>query len=382
VQSRATGAGAAVAGASNRRTPRVPLFPLRYLFRQANCYWARRDGPFPGTLAPSGATAQAAALRLILRVVFMGTPELACASLEILADSQDFEVVAVITQPDRPKGRELKLTPSPVKEMARRKGLMLLQPERARDPEFIHSLRQVKPDLITVAAYGQILPPAVLDLPRFGCLNVHTSLLPKYRGAAPIQWAILNGDQETGVTIMKMDAGLDTGPILSQESTPITDNDDAPSLHDRLAHLGASLLVASIPPYLGGSLRPTPQPTDGVSYARKINKADGALDWRQPARDLFNQVRALVPWPGAFTHLPGPSAALLKIWRAELVNTSATPGVIITADKTGILVGSGQQALRILTLQREGGRRLNAPEFLAGCCLRPGERLGHKPISE
>src|ERR1700690_3047428 len=180
-----------------------------------------------------------------MRIVFMGTAELSCASLETLARDQRFSIVAVVTQPDRPKGRELKPQPSPVKLLAEQLRLPVLQPARARDEKFINELRGLAPDLIVVAAYGQILPPAILDLPRHGCLNVHTSLLPKYRGAAPIQWAIANGETETGVTIMKMDAGLDTGPILAQQRTPIESADDAATLHDRLGRLGAELLLAT-----------------------------------------------------------------------------------------------------------------------------------------
>ena len=191
-----------------------------------------------------------------LRIVFMGTAELSCDSLRALIASPDFQVVAVVTQPDRPKGRDLKLQPSPVKELALRENLPVLQPEKARSESFLEELRALQPDLIAVAAYGQILPKSILDLPRFGCLNVHTSLLPRYRGAAPIQWAILNGDAETGVTIMKMDAGLDTGDILTQDSTPIRPEDNSETLHDRLARMGAELLVRTIPDYVAGKLTP------------------------------------------------------------------------------------------------------------------------------
>jgi methionyl-tRNA formyltransferase len=306
----------------------------------------------------------------------MGTPELACASLEALLAIPGFEVVTVITQPDRPKGRNLELQPSPVKKLALRRGLLVLQPEKARNESFIDSLRRLEPDLVAVAAYGQILPPALLELPRFGCLNVHTSLLPKYRGAAPIQRAVLNDEQETGVTIMKMDAGLDTGDILSQERTSISDDDDAQSLHDRLAVLGARLLVQTISDYVAGKICPRPQPADGASYARKIVKDDGLIDWTQPARTIWSQVRGLVPWPGAFTRLPLPQSNLLKIWRADIAGVSASAGEIASADKTGIVVGCGHHALRILTLQREGARRLTPQQFLAGYPLKPGLHLG------
>jgi len=311
-----------------------------------------------------------------LRVLFMGTAELSCHSLTALIESPACQVVAVVTQPDRPKGRDLKLQPSPVKVLGLSAKLPVLQPERARSEEFLEALCALQPDLIAVAAYGQILPPSILELPRFGCLNVHTSLLPKYRGAAPIQWAILNGDTETGVTIMKMDAGLDTGGILTQATTAIQPEDNSETLHDRLAQMGAELLVQTIPDYVAGKLPPRLQPIEGVSHAPKIKKQDGHIDWNQPARAIWNRVRGLVPWPGAFSYLPGqPQPHLLKIWQAEVVDRSGRPGELLQTDKTGIVVGCGCEALRILILQREGGRRLQAHEFLAGHPLHPGQKL-------
>jgi methionyl-tRNA formyltransferase len=312
-----------------------------------------------------------------LRVLFMGTAELSCDSLRGLLESPGFQVVAAVTQPDRPKGRDLKLQPSPVKVLGLRAKLPVLQPERARSEEFLEELRALQPDLIVVAAYGQILPVSILELPRFGCLNVHTSLLPGYRGAAPIQWAILNGDTETGVTIMKMDVGLDTGAIVTQATTPIHPEDNAETLHDRLARMGAELLLRTIPDYVAGKLPPRPQPTEGVSYAPKIQKQDGHIDWNQPARAIWNRVRGLAPWPGAFSYLPGqPQPHLLKIWQAEAVERAGPSSEVLQADKAGIVVGCGREALRILMLQREGGRRLQAHEFLAGHPLLPGQRLG------
>ncbi|PYJ94729.1 MAG: methionyl-tRNA formyltransferase [Verrucomicrobia bacterium] len=306
-----------------------------------------------------------------LRTIFFGTAELACPSLSALAQTPAFEVAAAVTQPDRPQGRKLNLQPSSVKILATQKKLPILQPGRARDEGFLQELAQLRPDVIVVAAYGQILPRQILELPRFGCLNVHASLLPKYRGAAPIQWAILNDERETGVTIMKMDEGLDTGDILSQQSTPIGAEDDAPTLHHRLGAIGADLLVKTIPDYV------TKQSDEGASYARKITKEDGRLDWNQAARALWNRVRGLVPWPGAYTFLSSePRAQLLKLWQAEVAGqSSAAPGEVLEAGKNGIVIACGQQSLRILVLQREGGRRLNAPEFLAGHSLRPGQRL-------
>jgi len=326
----------------------------------------------------------------------MGTAELSCASLKALARDQRFSVATVVTQPDRPRGRELKAQPSPVKAIAGQLGLPVLQPARARDEKFIAELRALQPELIVVAAYGQILPQSILELPRYGCLNVHTSLLPKYRGAAPIQWAIANGEAETGVTLMKMDAGLDTGPIVAQRCTPISPADDATTLHDRLARLGAELLVQTVPDYVAGKIQPRPQPAAGVSHAPKIKKEDGHIDWRLPAQTIWNRLRAFTPWPGAFTFLPAePKPHLLKIWKAEVIEESAgrdstlrcpdaaarrpypeqKPGKILSADKSGIVVACGQNALRILELQREGGRRMSAAEFLAGHPLKAGEKF-------
>jgi methionyl-tRNA formyltransferase len=336
-----------------------------------------------------------------LRIIFMGTADLSCASLEKLAGDKYFSVVAVVTQPDKPKGRELKLTPSPVKILAEKLKLPVLQPLKARDEKFIAELRELKPGLMVVVAYGQILPQAILDLPPHGCLNVHTSLLPKYRGAAPIQWAIANGEPETGVTIMKMDAGLDTGPILSTCRTPILPEDDSQILHDRLAQLGAELLVETIPAYVAGTILPQPQPAEGSSYAAKIKKEDGQIDWSKPAGQIWNRIRAFMPWPGALTFLPDQTLVgrassragteisqterlagslappqLLKIWKAEVAEKSGAWGIVLSADKTGIVVGCGENTLRILELQREGGKRISAEQFLAGSPLKAGLRLG------
>jgi len=310
----------------------------------------------------------------------MGTAELASASLDALTRDPAFELAAVVTQPDRPRGRDLKLHPSAVKQLALSKGLKVLQPERARNEAFIQELKSFHPDAIVVAAYGQILPPAILDIPRFGCVNVHTSLLPKYRGAAPIQWAILNDEAETGVTIMKMDAGMDTGPILTQTTTPILDEDAGQTLHDRLAKMGADLLLQTLPAFIAGKIVPKPQPTEGVSHARKITKEDGHLDWSQPAHALWNRIRAFNPWPGAFVFQPAtPKPRLLKIWQAEVEQHQAgPPGQVLSADKKGIVIACGHQALRILMLQPEGGRRLTAQEFLAGHEVEVGEVVGER----
>ncbi len=312
-----------------------------------------------------------------LRLIFMGTAPLAAVSLEALLQQPALQVVSVVTQPDRPKGRDLKLHASPVKNVALRHHLPVLQPEKARSEALLGQLGALNPDLIVVAAYGQILPATLLRLPRFGCLNVHASLLPKYRGAAPSQWAILNGDTETGITIMVMEPTLDTGPILTQEALPITAQETAPSLHDKLAARGAQLLVRTIPAYVAGDLRPRPQPTEGVSYARKIVKEDGDLDWCLAATVLSNRVRGLIPWPGTYTCLEGETPPILyKLWQAAPEDRAGgQPGEVLRADRDGVLVACGQGALRILSLQREGGRRLQAHEFLAGHPWCPGQRF-------
>jgi methionyl-tRNA formyltransferase len=311
-----------------------------------------------------------------MKIIFIGTAELSCASLKKLADDKQFAVVAVVTQPDKPKGRDLKLQPSPVKILAQKLNLPILQPVKARDEKFISQLRELKPDLIVVVAYGQILPQSILDLPEFGCINIHTSLLPKYRGAAPIQWSIANGETETGVTIMKMDAGLDTGPILSQTHTPISSKDNSQMLHDRLAQLGAELLAKTIPDYVAGKIQSQPQPEEGATYAAKIKKEDGQIDWNLSAQEIVNRLRAFTPWPGMFTLLKmEPKPQLLKIWKVEMVERSGNPGKILSADKHGIVVACGKNALCILELQLEGGRRLTAQEFLAGHPLKSEQTL-------
>lgn len=315
-----------------------------------------------------------------LRVVFMGTPELACASLHALIHSPGMDVRAVVTQPDRPKGRQLQVQPSPVKQMAVAHGLPVLQPERARSPGFLEELRAFEPQLIAVAAFGQILPQAILDLPEFGCLNVHTSILPRYRGAAPIQWALINGDSETGVTIMKMDAGMDTGAVVACETTPIAASDNAQTLHDRLARIGADLLVRTIPDYVAGRISPRAQPAEGAVHAPKIQKEFGRIDWQLPSSALRNRFRGLTPWPGLFTFF-GTPARLLKVWELEVSKASGTPGQVIRADRAGVLVGCGDGSVNLTSLQLEGGRRLSAGEFLAGHPVTHGTVLGQSEKS-
>ncbi|HYE32499.1 MAG TPA: methionyl-tRNA formyltransferase [Methylomirabilota bacterium] len=307
-----------------------------------------------------------------LNIVFFGTAPLAAVSLEALLKAPFAKVSAVVTQPDKPQGRDLKLAPSAVKVKALEAGLLVLQPIKARASDFVDRLRELAPDLVVVAAYGQILPQSILDVPRFGCLNVHASLLPRHRGAAPIQWAIAEGDPVTGVTIMKMDAGLDTGDMLTKVETPITPQDNGATLHDRLATLGADLLVQTIPGYVRGKILPQPQPATGATYARKVKKEDGFLDWRKPAIQLWNELRAFTPWPGAFTFEPS-SKARLKIHSAEVAPTATgLPGQIVL-DGGEFRVVCGKDSLRLLEVQREGGKRMTARDYLAGKRVQNGE---------
>jgi methionyl-tRNA formyltransferase len=314
------------------------------------------------------------------RVVFFGTAEFACPALVALEQDPTFEVVGVVSQPDRPRGRELRMHPPAVKETAQHLGLKVWQPAKCRAPEFVEQIASVAPACLVVAAYGQILPPALLGLPAHGCVNIHGSLLPKYRGAAPIQWALADGESETGVTIMRMDTGLDTGPMLATESTPIWPDDNAQSLHDRLATLGADLLLRTLPHYLAGAITPQPQPPEGATYARKITREDGRVDWPLPATVVARRVRAFTPWPGAFTHLPTKSRRLLKILSAEALDREiegAQPGTILKAGPESLLVACGSGVLQIHEVQREGARRVGVDAFLAGFPLDPGTRFGH-----
>ena len=309
----------------------------------------------------------------------MGTAPIAVPSLEKLIKTPGMEVVAVVTQPDRPRGRDLKLQPSAVKTAALLLNLPILQPERIRDAQSVAALSALKPEVIVVVAYGQILPETLLQIPSKGCLNIHTSLLPKYRGAAPIQWALWNGETQTGVTLMKMDAGLDTGPMISRATTQITAEDNALVLHDRLAVMGAQLLADSLPKYLRGEMPLLPQPADQASHARKIMKEDGRIDWNQPAVALWNQVRALIPWPGTFTCFRDDAGVqkLIKIWKASYVSgKSGPPGTILETGSPGMLVAAGSDALLVTELQSEGGKRLPAEIFLRGHPLRTGQLLG------
>jgi methionyl-tRNA formyltransferase len=308
------------------------------------------------------------------RVIFFGTAELACAALQALRARPEYELLAVVTQPDKQRGRDLRVRPSAVKQKATALGVKVLQPRRARDEAFIEELRKLSPDLAVVVAYGQILPAALLDVPRYGCVNVHTSILPAHRGAAPIQWALLSGEIETGVTIMKMDEGLDTGPIIAVERTPITPEDNSQTLHDRLAGMGAELLVRTLPGYISGKVIPKLQP-EGGNYARKITKEDGQISWESDARKIWNRIRAFTPWPGAYGFLEiGGKPRLLKILEAEPIQTAeqAAPGTITGVGKASFDVRCGEGGLRVKSVQLEGRKKMSAREFLSGHPLQAG----------
>jgi methionyl-tRNA formyltransferase len=306
-----------------------------------------------------------------VRLIFAGTPPFAAAALNALADA-GHDIVLVLTQPDRPAGRGMQLTPSAVKQAARARGLPVYQPASLRTPEAQAELRAVDADAMVVAAYGLILPQTVLDLPRFGCLNIHASLLPRWRGAAPIQRAILAGDRETGITIMQMDAGLDTGAMLSRTVVPIRDSDTAASLHDALAAAGAAAIVDALAHY--SELAPQAQDDREATYAAKLGKDEAQLDWRQPADALARAVRAYNPVPGAWTRLDG---APLKVWTAQAVGRSGMPGEVLRAEAEQLVVACGTGALALLEVQPAGGKRMTAVAFLAGRPLSPGTRLGH-----
>jgi methionyl-tRNA formyltransferase len=307
-----------------------------------------------------------------MKLVFAGTPEFAARALRALL-AAGHRVSLALTQPDRPAGRGMALRPSPVKEAAAAAGIGVFQPPTLKDPAAWEKIRAEGADALIVAAYGLILPQAVLDMPRFGGINIHASLLPRWRGAAPIQRAILAGDAESGVCIMQMDAGLDTGPVLRRASLPIDPGDTAGTLHDTLAELGARLIVETLESL---PATPIPQAVDGITHAARIEKAEAPLDWRLSAKQLDRQVRAFNPFPGAVAMLDG---APLKVWRAVPVEAApdrdragAAPGTVLAAGTDGILVACGEGALRLAELQKAGGRRVSAAHFLSGHPLRPG----------
>ncbi|GIW46467.1 MAG: methionyl-tRNA formyltransferase [Deltaproteobacteria bacterium] len=304
----------------------------------------------------------------------MGTPEFAVPSLKALIESGD-EVVAVVTQPDKPKGRGLEVTPPPVKTLAQKHGIPVLQPQKIKTEEFLKQLEELKPDIICVVAYGKILPKGILELPKYGCINVHASLLPKYRGAAPINWAIIRGEKVTGITTMKMDEGMDTGDILLQREVPIEDEDTAETLSHKLSLTGAEVLIETLNLLKEGKLKPIPQNHSQATYAPMLKKEDGEIDWGKTAEEIRNLVRGTLPWPGAYTFLDNK---ILKVYKVRVVEGQGKPGEVIKSDKETLRVATGENALDILELQIEGGKRLDTATFLRGRKIREGTILGRK----
>lgn len=305
-----------------------------------------------------------------MKLIFAGTPEFAAAALQALLDA-GHDIPLVLTQPDRPAGRGMKLKPSPVKALALQHGLRVEQPLTLKTPEAQALIAEVGAEVMVVAAYGLLLPQAVLDLPAKGCLNIHASLLPRWRGAAPIQRALLAGDAETGITIMQMDVGLDTGAMLSVHPLAIAADETAATLHDRLAETGAQAIVDTLARL--DTITPVPQPAEGVTYAQKLSKAEAEVDWSQPAADIARAIRAYNPVPGAFTRLDGEP---LKLWLAEAEAGSGEPGTVLAADADGVRVAAGSGVVRLTQLQAAGGKRLAARDFVAGRPELTGTRLG------
>jgi len=302
-----------------------------------------------------------------MRIVFFGTPKFAIPSLKALLESEE-EITAVVTQTDKKTGRRRIFQPSQVKELAMSKGIKILQPANIKDSHFLNELTHIKPDIIVVVAYGKILPKQILKLPPFGCINVHASLLPKYRGAAPIQWAIINGEELTGVTTMLMDEGLDTGDILLQEKTEITDEDNADTLSKNLSETGALLLLKTIKGLKDGSVKPAPQ--EGIpSYAPPLKKEDGKIDWTKSAKEIFNLVRGLYPWPCAYCYL---NKERIKIIRSKALDGSGYPGRVERTKKGEFVIGTGKGLISFLELQPEGKRTMSALSFMQGRRLEEG----------
>jgi methionyl-tRNA formyltransferase len=307
-----------------------------------------------------------------MRVLFAGTPGFAVPALEGLIGA-GHRVELVVTQPDRPGGRGLARVPSAVKQTAVRHGIPVYQPESLKDLGTQARLREARGDVLVVASYGLILPRAVLDIPPRGALNIHASLLPRWRGAAPIQRALLGGDPTTGVCIMAMDTGLDTGPVLLREAIAIAADETAGTLHDKLAALGARLIVAALEGLEHGTLHPVPQPAEGATYAHKVDKAEATVDWSRSARDIDRQVRAFNPVPGAVARLRGDP---IKLWRTIVREESgAPPGTVLRAGGEGIDVACGTGTVRVTELQRAGGKRLPVDAFLRGCTVAAGDRF-------
>ena len=305
-----------------------------------------------------------------MRVIFMGTPDFAVGTLEEIIKA-GHEVVLAVTQPDKPKGRGNAMQFPPVKECAIAHEIPVFQPKKIREEENVEYLRQFQPDIIVVAAFGQILPKSILDMPKFGCINVHASLLPKYRGAAPIQWAILNGDEVTGVTIMRMDVGLDTGDMISKREVVIPDDETGGSLFDKLADIGAKLCVETMEQIEAGTVTYTPQNHEEATHVSMISKELGLIDWNKSAIEIERLIRGLNPWPSAFTKLDGKT---FKIWKAKVVSkdTESKAGCIVSVTKNSLEIQTGEGVLSLLEVQLEGKKRMQIDAFLRGYSVNEG----------
>lgn len=318
-----------------------------------------------------------------MKVIFMGTPDFAVPVLRGLAESKEHEVTAVITQPDKARGRSGKLVFTPVKELAVECGIPVYTPERVKAPEFVNRLREIPCDVIVVVAFGQILSKEILTMPKYGCINVHASLLPRWRGSAPMQWAILSGDKKTGLTTMQMDEGIDTGDMLLRREVDIEPEDTGESLHDKLAALGSGLLLETLEQLQRGKLVPQPQKDEDSTYAKMLTKELGRIDWNMDAARIERYIRGLNSWPGAYTRFREKT---LKLWKAQVVSKDSLqevtmpvgtcPGMIIAADKESFTVSTGKEYLRILELQLEGKKKMDTASFLRGVKIEKAEMLG------
>lgn len=311
-----------------------------------------------------------------MRIVFMGTPDFAVDSLAALVESSDHEIVAVITQPDRPKGRGQKVLMTPVKEYALEKNLVVLQPAKIRTPEFIEELKALAPELIVVVAFGQFLPKEILELPKYGCINVHASLLPKYRGAAPIHYAVMNGEKESGVTIMRMDKGMDTGAMLAKVATYIGEDMTMGELHNELKVAGAHLLLEVIRGIEDGTIKDMPQNDAEATYASLLDKEIEKIEWSKSASEIHNKVRGLNPWPGAYTLLP--DGRKLKIWQTRVMtkeNAGTKPGTVVAFSKEGFIVACGNGCLEVIEVQPESKKKMPADVYCNGYKMKLGEIL-------
>lgn len=307
-----------------------------------------------------------------MRIVFMGTPDFSVPALKALVEA-GHEVTAVVTQPDKPKGRGKAVQLTPVKEQALAYGIPVYQPRRVREPEFIEIMKEQRPDAVVVVAFGQIIPQAILDIPRYGCVNIHASLLPKYRGAAPIQWAVIDGEEKTGITTMKMDAGLDTGDMLEQEEVAIMPDETGGSLHDKLCQVGGRLILSTLKGLEDGSVTPRPQPETGSCYASRLTKELGDIDWSRDAAAIERLIRGLNPWPSAYTAFGGKT---LKLWEAKVMEEAgfedAPCGQVVVCDRHTLAVKTGKGLLSIRELQLEGKKRMDVEAFLRGFPMEAG----------